>query len=79
MTSVLPFSLYWVLAFLINTSYDGMNFDVTLDLNYNQNFNGYIGMILVDALVDFYTHSGLLKKFYKIKYYEVGLCVLPDG
>ena len=56
-----------------------MNFDVTLDLNYNQNFNGYIGMILVDALVDFYTHSGLLKKFYKIKYYEVGLCVLPDG
>lgn len=49
--SALPLFIYWVLIFITVRSYDSMNFDKDLDLNYTTNIYSFVILALLDLTI----------------------------
>jgi len=72
---VIPTVVLPVLIYLIEHSYDTMNFNLDDDPNYASDFPMLQYLTGVDFLIDLMTHRSFLAKHWKLNFIKVALCV----
>lgn len=76
LSSLSALFLNWLLLYLIWSSYDPMNYNVSLDQFYTTDYPLFLMATTIDYSVVIIAHKPMIEKYYKLKYAKVGQCVI---